>query len=354
MIHNIIGILGSGQLAQLLAHRAYQLGMTTLCFSSSAKVPASINSALLIGDLKEQQDLDAFSQQVDVITIENENIDCQVLEYLSQTKPVWPNMDAVRVAQDRFLEKTRCQALDIPIVPFKVINSLESLKALKGHPTFTNAILKTRRFGYDGKGQSTVNWHRCESSWFEVSKAPSILEKKMEFATEVSQVSARSIDGQIVHYPLIENKHEAGILRTSYCPTKLERSMQVSLSSMAQSYITRLLSEFNYVGVLALELFVMKDGSLIVNEMAPRVHNSGHLTNEAFDIGQFEMHLRAVSGGKLKPPLQTQRATMHNMIGEIPSVKKELVTQANVRFYDYGKEARPGRKLGHWVEYDNM
>ena len=356
-MQKVLGILGAGQLAQLLAHRAYQLGVKTICFSDKDDVPAARVSELFIGDLNNKADLDKFSEKVDVITLENENIDIKTLEYLNSKKPLFPGVKSIEVAQDRWNEKSLFKDLNIPVTNFKKVDSVDDLKNLANNPNFTASILKTRRFGYDGKGQSSIDWSNFEKSWVDVAQAPCILEQKIKFTCEVSQVSARDVNGNIKHYPLIENEHEAGILKTSYCPIKYEdkannlaNNLTNNISKMAQDYISKLLNHFDYVGVLALELFVLEDGNLVANEIAPRVHNSGHLTNEAFDVGQFEMHVRAVCGGEIKAPVLKNKAIMHNLIGEISKYDYELANKPNIRLYDYGKEGRAGRKVGHWVE----
>ena len=195
-----------------------------------------------------------------------------------------------------------------------------------------------------------VDWNNFQKNWTDVSCSPSILEEKVNFICEISQISSRDTYGNIQHYPLIENYHKDGILRTSTCPIKFATD-QDKFSKISQDYTSKILNTFKYVGVLALEIFVLKDGGLVANEIAPRVHNSAHLTNEAFDIGQFEMHIRCVCGNRSKEPLFKNKATMHNLINKIKKDDYTLTNNPNIKLYDYVKEFRAKRKVGHWVEY---
>ena len=377
-----LGILGAGQLAQLLAHRAYQLGIDVICFADSNNYPAAKFAKIFIGDLENPQDLADFARQVEVITLENENIEISTLNILKENLPKninmfnFPSIKAVVCSQDRLLEKKLFIKLGIKTANFLPINNLDDLNYHKNKQLsdINNGILKTRRFGYDGKGQ--VGWSKDEfvdnddgyegdikntamlgyitNIWGEIGQQPAILEQKVDFALEVSQISARSVTGEIVHYPLIENLHKNGILYTSECPAKSDLITKRQVEA-AQEYMTKLLLDFDYVGVLALELFVLPNGELLANECAPRVHNSGHLTNEAFTCGQFEMHLRCVCGSSISHPKLIvgdnlySSYKMHNIIGEISSDDKNIASQDGVYLYDYLKSARVGRKLGHIV-----
>ena len=378
MVNNLnkkIGIIGAGQLAQLLAHRAYQLGIKILCFADNnyQNPPAALLSDVFYGDLNNQDDLKKFSDQVDFITIENENIDIKTLEFLLSLKKLYPSIKSIKAAQDRLLEKQLFTDLNINLAKFLDISDLDKINNIdygvngdfEGdsesdsesdfYNNFNQSILKTRTLGYDGKGQVRIsldnknNKNIIANAFNEIGSAPAVLEKKIDFVNEISQISARDIYGNIVHYPIIENHHEDGILRESFCKVKDEFLIQNhdKLSELSQKYITDLLNNLDYVGVLALELFVLPDCSILANEMAPRVHNSGHLTNEAFYCGQFEMHLRAVSGEKVFTPKQICNAKMVNLIGDIKPEDYNL--SENYRVYDYGKDFRSGRKVGHKV-----
>ena len=317
-----VGILGGGQLAQLLTHAAYSLAIQTIHITET--------------------DPDAIlhlAKDCDVLTLENENIDVNLLATLARHCTIYPDIEAIRVAQDRLFEKTLFQNLDIPTPAFAEINSLQDLqKAIEkiGLP----AVLKTRRFGYDGKGQAVIrNPEDAAQAWETIAKAPAILEGFVDFDFEVSLIAARNPADEVIFYPLIKNTHQEGILRRSespYCDPHLQQ--------LAQTHIQKLLTHFDYVGVLAFEFFV-KNQVLIANEIAPRVHNSGHLTIEGFNVSQFESHLRSVLNLPLMPPILRTPTLMQNIIGTFPQLKRE--DYQNIHIYNYGKSERPGRKLGH-------
>jgi 5-(carboxyamino)imidazole ribonucleotide synthase len=340
-----IGIVGAGQLAQLLAHSAYQLSLETLCVTEEADAPAGRNSRLLLGSLEETAIIQEFVQNSDVITIENENIDVEILEQLHQFKPVYPAPNVVRVAQDRLLEKQAFVQLGIPVPDFAEVDSEDELDhALLeiGYP----AVLKTRRFGYDGKGQFIIKEKgQVAEAWRAMKGEPAIVESFIEFNYEVSLLAARNIEGEMVFYPLVKNTHRDGILRLSEFPYR-----DASLQKQAESYAKKLLEHFKYVGVLAFEFFAGSFG-LIANEIAPRVHNSGHLTIEATSCSQFENHLRAISGMPLVQPVVIVPSLMINIIGNWPKLK---ISDFNpgVHIYNYGKKPRENRKLGHITVLD--
>ena len=332
-----IGILGAGQLAQLLSHSAYQLGLRTLSFASNADEPAARTGAIFIGDLNNIDDCRRFAQQCDVITLENENINADIITVLQQYCPCYPGTDAITIAQDRWLEKSLFQALGIATASFADISSLEDLHQALQH-IGTPCILKTRRFGYDGKGQFRLQNHdQAEEAWQAIGAVPAILEGFVDFSAEVSCLAARSISGDTVVYPLITNCHHEGILRESWLPSAFS-----ALQNDAATLTTKILHELNYVGLLAVELFVTNNG-LIANEIAPRVHNSGHLTIEACATSQFENHIRAICDLPLGTTDINGNTCMLNIIGKHPTI----TPTDGVHYYDYGKAARPGRKLGH-------
>jgi len=322
-----IAILGSGQLAQLLTHAAYPLGIQTFC----------INTA----EINQPENILKLIEDYDLVTIENENLDISLLSKISEHKTLYPSTNAIKISQDRLFEKTLFQSLDIPTPIFININSQEDLNnAIKttGFP----AVLKTRRFGYDGKGQVIIkNSEDLSSALEKISHAPAILESFINFEGEVSLISARNPSGEIIFYPLIKNTHEAGILRISESP--YENKL---LQALAEEYSQRILNYFNYVGVLAFEFFI-QNNTLIANELAPRVHNSGHLTLEGFNVSQFETHLRAVFNLPLRLPILYTPTLMKNIIGTFPDLNSQDYKNAHV--YHYGKTERPGRKLGHMV-----
>ena len=335
-----IGILGAGQLADLLARSAASLGAETLCFAAHDDVPAAKSSALFIGDMTLEADLRAFAKRVDVITLENENIDLTVLAYLLQYVPVYPDQKALYYAQDRLYEKTLFQTLGIPTPRFASIDHAQDIAAAV-NTVGLPGILKTRRFGYDGKGQYAINTEEdLTQAVAECHGQSLILEERIHFDAEVSLLAAQNTDGKRVYYPLIQNTHVDGILRYSYCPRARH-----DLQQQAMAYMDKLLNHLGYCGLLALELFVC-DGMLLANEMAPRVHNSGHLTLEAFDSSQFQSHIRAILGQPMHAPKQISEAMMLNIIGEQPCALLNAAREG-INVYHYGKKARPGRKLGH-------
>lgn len=340
-----VGILGAGQLAQLLAHSAYSLGLETLCFTAdnSTHVPAGRFSPLYLGDSHDAKALECFAKQCDVITLENENIAPETLDRLARHKPVLPGQQALQIIQDRFTEKSLLQRLHIPTADFTIVDSLADLNAAItsiGLP----ALLKTRRLGYDGKGQALLqDSHATVTAWDTIGQVPAILEAYIPFEHEVSLIGARNRAGATVYYPLIKNTHEQGLLRFSESPF-----IDPALQALAEQYMQTLFDTLNYSGVLTLEFFV-KDAKLIANEMAPRVHNSGHLTIEGFNVSQFENHLRSILNLPLIKPVLRTPTKMINIIGALPTLTTQDYQNAHV--YYYGKAPRPGRKLGHVTQY---
>jgi 5-(carboxyamino)imidazole ribonucleotide synthase len=329
-----IGILGAGQLALMLAEAAKALDVEVICAGRPGDCAEQVVQVIPV-DLDDAAAVAEFAAGVDVVTIESENIHADVLQGLN----LYPNADAVGIAQDRLLEKRFFQECGIGTAPFAPVDSLDDLK-LARELTGLPAILKTRRMGYDGKGQARLRIpDDSADAWSEVGGVPCILEGMVNFDAEVSLIAVRSRSGQVVFYPLIENHHREGILRTSIAPFVNDQ-----LQRQAERYLNVLLDKLQYVGVLAVEFFVV-DGKLLANEMAPRVHNSGHWTIEGSETSQFENHLRAIVGGE--PGHTESRATiMLNCIGTMPS-ETETSKFPELFRHDYGKEARPGRKVGH-------
>ena len=330
-----IGILGAGQLALMLAQAAEPLGVQVLCAGQPGDCAEQVAPVVAV-DLDDAAAVAEFAAQVDLVTIESENIDAAVLHGLN----LYPNARAVGIAQDRLPEKRFFQSCGIGVAPFAPVDSLQDLeRAIES--TGLPAILKTRRMGYDGKGQ--VRLYRPEdaaAAWDEIGGVPCILEGMLRFDAEVSLIAARSRGGQIAFYPLVENHHRDGILRTSIAPYAHAEGLQ----KQAEAHMTKVLEELDYAGVLAIEFFVQGD-TLRANEMAPRVHNSGHWTIEGSKASQFENHLRAILGMELGSTESTP-TVMLNCIGTMPPVEETEQFPALFR-HDYGKEARPGRKVGH-------
>ena len=329
-----IGILGAGQLAQMLAEAAKILNIDILCAGQTEDCAAQVAEVQTV-DLDNAADVASFAAHVDLVTIESENIHADVLQGLH----LYPNARAVGIAQDRLLEKQFFQTCGIGTAPFASVESLQDLEHAMG-VTGLPAILKTRRMGYDGKGQVRLRDPAdAQAAWAEVGGVPCILEGMVNFEAEVSLIAVRGRTGPIVFYPLIRNHHHEGILRTSIAPF-----IDEDLQRQAEIYLMELLQALEYVGVLAVEFFVV-GGKLLANEMAPRVHNSGHWTIEGSETSQFENHLRAIAGLELGST-RSRPTVMLNCIGMMPSEEATAAFPQLFR-HDYGKEERPGRKVGH-------
>lgn len=328
-----VGILGAGQLALMLAEAAPAVNAEILCAGRPGDCAQQVAPVLPV-DLDDPHSVAEFAKSVDILTIESENIDAHVLHGL----PLYPNARAIGIAQDRLLEKHFFVDCGLEVAPFAPVNDLVSLhSAIRevGLP----CILKTRRLGYDGKGQVRItSVDQAAEVWTAVHEVPCILEGMVDFDTEVSLIAARNRSGQLAFYPLTENFHHDGILRISRAPSHPE------LQSLAESHLTHLLERLEYVGVLAVEFFVC-GSHLLANEMAPRVHNSGHWTIEGSDTSQFENHLRAILGLPLGSTA-SRPTVMFNCIGSMPP-RETTADLPSVFRHDYGKAARPGRKVGH-------
>jgi len=333
-----IGIVGGGQLGRMLALAGYPLGLDFLFLDRSPDAPAGQVAPLLAADFADRARLRELAARSDVVTFDWENVPVESLRGLGC--PVRPSRAALAAAQDRVSEKRLFERLAIPTTRWRNVESRRDLeRAMRevGLP----AVLKTRRLGYDGKGQARLDTARdAEAAWERLGAAPLLYEELVPFDFEVSIVGARAADGSIVFYPLCLNTHAGGILRVTRAPhgsTRLQR--------LAERHLRRVLEHFRYVGVLTIEFFV-RDGRLIANEMAPRVHNSGHWTIEGAVTSQFENHVRAVAGLPLGETRPLGYAAMINLIGRMPP-RARVLAHPGVHLHDYGKEPRPGRKLGH-------
>ena len=333
-----IGIIGAGQLGQMLGYAARDLGMQCVFVDPSPSPPAAACGEVIQAAFDDTTALSTLAETCDVVTYEFENVPIAALDEISDRVPVYPPPAALLHAQDRLTEKQLFTSLDIPLAAFHRVDSkadLETAAATIGLPL----VLKTRRLGYDGKGQFVVKTAADISvAWQELGGTELIAEQWVDFDYEVSAIGARNPSGDIISYPLTQNQHVDGILHTSRAPVANE-----PLTLRAEQYLRRLLEALDYVGVLALELFVTGD-RLMANEFAPRVHNSGHWTIEGAQPSQFTAHLLAISDASLIAPLLRGHAGMLNLIGKIPDTARMLQTGT---LHDYGKEARPGRKLGH-------
>ncbi|MCW8962660.1 MAG: 5-(carboxyamino)imidazole ribonucleotide synthase [Gammaproteobacteria bacterium] len=334
-----VGMLGGGQLSLMLAEAARPLDIEVVFIDPAADACAATAATQIQADYDDPAALDQLARQVDVVTYEFENVPSEAVRILSEDLDVFPAANALATAQDRLFEKNQLVALDIPVPEFRSIDSLHDLRQAVmqlGMPT----VLKTRRFGYDGKGQAVIRSEQdIESAWQSIVEAPAILEAFMPFDREVSIIAVRDRQGNHQTYPLSENIHKNGILDQSYSRAEDPAFEQ------AEKYISKLMDELEYVGVLALELFQVGD-KLYANEFAPRVHNSGHWTIEGTICSQFENHMRAVAGLLLGEVKLTGSSLMLNCIGEMPDVRN-IKDLPGVAIHDYGKAAREGRKVGH-------
>jgi 5-(carboxyamino)imidazole ribonucleotide synthase len=336
-----VGILGAGQLGRMLALAGYRLGLRFRFLDPALDSPAGLLAEHLAFDYSDKVTLEKFANGLDVITYEFENVPVESARYLENLAPVYPLPIALEKAQDRFIEKSFFCELGIPTPKFTAQFSKEEIEDI-GFP----AVLKTRRMGYDGKGQKIIN----AATDLENEKLEGmILEEFISFDRELSILAVRNRLGEIKFYPLVENHHREGILRLSL--VKAEMSME--LQGQAENYALKVMTALNYVGVLAIEFFE-KDGRLLASEMAPRVHNSGHWTIEGAETSQFENHLRAVTDAPLGSTRARGTCAMVNLVGELPDVKSILrIEGAHLHLYD--KAPRPGRKIGHitFVEKDS-
>ncbi|SLN28453.1 N5-carboxyaminoimidazole ribonucleotide synthase [Roseovarius albus] len=339
-----IGILGGGQLGRMLSVAASRLGLKTHIFEPGANPPAGqVADAVTTAGYEDEAALKAFAASVDVITYEFENIPTAALDILESLRPVRPGREALRVSQDRITEKDFLTGLGLKTAPYAAVDDKVSLDdALQS--VGTPGILKTRRFGYDGKGQSRIMAPEdADKALADMAGAPSVLEGFVNFSHEVSVIGARSADGQVACFDPGENVHRNGILHTTTIPARLNISQRTESVILAG----QILNALDYVGVMGVELFVTPEG-LIVNEIAPRVHNSGHWTQQGCTVDQFEQHIRAVAGWPLGDGSRYADVVMENLIGDdvdrIPQITMEPCSSIHL----YGKaEAKPGRKMGH-------
>ena len=340
-----VGILGGGQLARMMALAGAPLGLRFLVMDTAADACAGQFAPLLVGDYRDESALAEFASKVDVATFDFENVPAESAEWLAQRVPVFPNPRALAVAQDRLVEKSLFRELGIPVGAFADVGGLDALRSevdrLGGA-----CILKTRRLGYDGKGQFRIKSPAdVDAAWqalgAQAGTVGLIVEAFIPFERELSVVAVRGRDGEFRTWPLTENWHVDGVLSASLAPAHVG----AALAQAAYAHARRLAESLDYVGVFALELFY-RDGELLANEMAPRVHNSGHWTIEGAETSQFQNHLRAVLGLPLGETRTLGHACMLNWIGEMPDAASVL-QEAGGHWHDYGKEPRAGRKVGH-------
>jgi len=344
-----IGILGGGQLGYMLALAGYPLGLHFRFLDPSPEAPVGRIAHRVTADFADQQALEKFAHGLEVVTYEFENVPVQAARFLAERVPVYPPAAALEEAQDRRREKLLFQRLGIPTTEFvEIVRPDEFGAALKqvGLP----AVLKTCRMGYDGKGQWLLRTQKdAEKARQELPDVPLILEKFVSFTREVSILAVRSRMGETAFYPLVENHHRSGILRLSLAPAP---NLSPGLQQEAEEAARKLLETLDYAGVICMEFFEV-EGKLLANEIAPRVHNSGHWSIEGAVTSQFENHLRAILAMPLGSTAAVGHSAMLNLIGELPDAE-QLLKVPNTHLHLYGKSARPGRKLGHiTVRADN-
>jgi 5-(carboxyamino)imidazole ribonucleotide synthase len=337
-----VAILGGGQLGRMLVLAAHPLGIRCVTLDPAPDSPASQVAPSIVGAYDDREALARLADGADVVTYEFENVPVESTRFLQELAPVFPPPDALEAAQDRALEKALFDDVGVPTSPHEAIGTpaeLGDAMSRLGVP----AVLKTRRLGYDGKGQAVIHDPlMAEDAWRAIGELPSILEGFVAFDRELSILGARNREGSTAFYPLIENHHRDGILRTSIAPAP---DLTTELQSKAETYARLVMDRLDYVGVMAIELFQLGD-ELLGSEMAPRVHNSGHWTIEGAGTSQFENHLRAITGLPLGSTAASGASAMVNLIGAMPEMASVLAVPG-AHLHLYGKEPRPGRKLGH-------
>jgi len=339
-----IGILGGGQLGRMLSVAAARLGFRTHVFEPGANPPAAdVAHAVTTAGYDDHSALTAFANACDVVTFEFENIPTEALDVVEAITPIRPGREALRISQDRLTEKTYLSDLSLQVAPFADVTDAATLEAAVAE-IGTPAILKTRRFGYDGKGQLRLKGGEdLAATWAEMGSAPCVLEGFVDFTAEISVIAARSATGEVACFDPGENVHLDGILHTTTVPARISNAQRTDAVLLAG----RVLNALDYVGVMGVELFVTPQG-LIVNEIAPRVHNSGHWTQNGCTVDQFEQHIRAVAGWPLGDGQRYADVVMTNLIGNDMDRVPDLARARDTALHLYGKaEVKAGRKMGH-------
>jgi 5-(carboxyamino)imidazole ribonucleotide synthase len=340
-----IGILGGGQLGRMLAQAAARLGFKCHVFAPNPESPAfDVVHRVTCADYTDTQALDRFAGDVDLVTYEFENVPAETAAFLAARVPVRPDPKVLAITQDRLAEKNFVSGLGIATAAFAAVDGPADLTTALGE-IGSPAVLKTRRLGYDGKGQATIRKpDSAAAAWRAVGAQPSILEAFVPFACEVSVVAARTPDGAVECFDVTENEHQNHILKISRVPARVS----AAAANAARGIAEQIAQKFDYVGVLAVEMFVLGDGGVLVNEIAPRVHNSGHWTLDGASVSQFEQHIRAVAGWPLGKPVRHGRVEMINLIGDEVKDFRKWLQVPGAAVHLYGKSAiRPGRKMGH-------
>jgi 5-(carboxyamino)imidazole ribonucleotide synthase len=343
-----VGILGGGQLGRMLATAAAEIGLSCHVYAPEPDSPAfAVAAHRTCAPYDDETTLAGFAASVSAVTFEFENVPAATAHFLAARVPVFPNPGALEVSQDRLAEKQLMTELGIPVAPFAEVTELSAIysaMAKTGRP----AILKTRRLGYDGKGQAVIRpGDDPVAAWRLIGEKAAILEGFVSFEREVSVVLARGRDGVMRAFDIAENEHQGGILAHSRVPARISAELAAEAVAIGERIATAL----DYVGVLAVEMFLLPPGNgprLLVNEIAPRVHNSGHWTQDGCMVSQFEQHIRAVAGWPLGDPARHSNVTMTNLLGDDVAAWTSLAAESGARIHLYGKsEARPGRKMGH-------
>ncbi|MEE9142680.1 MAG: 5-(carboxyamino)imidazole ribonucleotide synthase [Gammaproteobacteria bacterium] len=335
-----IGIIGAGQLGRMLALAGYPLGLEFVFLDKTADAPGGQVGDIIVGEFDDPDKLAELADCVDIVTFDVENVSASVVATITGRTRFLPPLAALEVAQDRLSEKRLFAELRIPTPDYRAIDTPEDLASAADELGFP-CVLKIRRLGYDGRGQVILRTpDDLGAAWETFRGVPLILEVFVHFDREVSIVAVRSIAGETAFYPLVENVHENGILVRTMAPLQ-----DVSLTGLARDHAKRLFDRFEYAGVLTIEFFV-RNGELLANEMAPRVHNSGHWTIEGAVTSQFENHVRAILGYPLGDASAVGHCAMVNFIGTMPPLTPVLQI-AGAHYHDYGKTPRPKRKLGH-------
>ena len=349
-----LGVMGGGQLGRMWAHAAQQMGYFTAVLDADPHSPAgTVSHHHVQAGYLDEAALTALAQCSAAITTEFENVPAAALQALAERRPVSPPAQAVAICQDRVLEKSHFTRCGVPCAPYAVIETEQQLAAVTSD--LLPGILKTSRLGYDGKGQARVTTREeLAAAWSGLQRAPCVLEKMLPLALEVSVIVARGHDGQVVHLPLQQNLHRDGILAVTQVPTP---DLSASLQAQAVAQATAVAASMNYVGVLCVEFFVLQDGSLVANEMAPRPHNSGHYSMDACDVSQFELQVRTMTGNPLTAPRLHSSAVMLNLLGDLwfdaegrerAPPWADVLALPGAHLHLYGKtQARSGRKMGH-------
>lgn len=341
-----LGILGGGQLGRMSALAAARLGIKTIIFTPEEESPASfVSFQTITGEYSDKEKLEKFAGKVDVISYEFENIPKETIDYLGKFKPAYPDSNLLKIAQDRVSEKKYLNEIGIPTAGWAEPKNPDELRDTLAAWNTSSCILKTIRFGYDGKGQARISRDsNIDTIWTQFKNASVIMEEIVDFQCEISVIVARGQNGEIKTYGPMLNEHKNHILSRTIAPAPIP----VPVAAQAVEITRQIAERINLVGVLALEMFLTKDGRILANEIAPRTHNSGHWTIDACAVSQFENHVRAVCGLPLGDPGRHSDAEMLNIIGEDALKAHEYLSMNNACLHLYGKQdVKPGRKMGH-------